>query len=235
MGPAGSDRVSRARPYSGIWIKRSTIFAYRAFTFCGLSFHSLRLTINFVTLRPAGRRITPDPTTPDWQRLPPSLHSGLGCSLFARHYSGNRGFFPFLGLLRCFSSPAYLACPMNSDKRTRALPRVGFPIRTSRDQRLVSTYSGLIAAAHVLHRLLAPRHPPCALSLLINEEHRVCRYGVFKVRAAIKPLSGRLCGGLSKLSSTSNDEVDVIPGEPGLPDGRCVEQLCHQRAQRLPE
>src|SRR5215208_7751672 len=31
---------------------------------------------------------------------------GLGCSLFARHYSGSRGFFPFLRLLRCFSSPA---------------------------------------------------------------------------------------------------------------------------------
>jgi hypothetical protein len=32
--------------------------------------------------------------------------TGLGCSLFARHYSGSRGFFPFLRLLRCFSSPA---------------------------------------------------------------------------------------------------------------------------------
>ena len=30
----------------------------------------------------------------------------MGCSLFARHYSGSRGFFPFLRLLRCFSSPA---------------------------------------------------------------------------------------------------------------------------------
>ena len=56
---------------------------------------------------------------------------------------------------------------MYSGKRTRALPRVGFPIRRSRDQRLVSTSPGLIAAAHVLHRLLAPRHPPCALVLLI--------------------------------------------------------------------
>src|SRR5437764_13912058 len=58
-------------------------------------------------------------------------------------------------------------CPMYSGTGTRALPRAGFPIRTSRDQRLVSTYSGLFAAAHVLLRLLAPRHPPCALSLLI--------------------------------------------------------------------
>src|ERR1700686_1562876 len=48
-----------------------------------------------------------------------------------------------------------------------ALPLAGFPIRKSRDQRSVSTSPGLIAAAHVLHRLLAPRHPPCALSLLI--------------------------------------------------------------------
>ena len=37
-----------------------------------------------------------------------SRRSSLGSSLFARHYSGSRGFFPFLGLLRCFSSPAWL-------------------------------------------------------------------------------------------------------------------------------
>ena len=58
-------------------------------------------------------------------------------------------------------------CPMYSGRSTRALPRVSFLIRRSRDQRSVSTSPGLIAAAHVLLRLLAPRHPPCALSLLI--------------------------------------------------------------------
>jgi hypothetical protein len=57
--------------------------------------------------------------------------------------------------------------PMYSDASTTALPVVGFPIRRSRGQRSVSTSPGLIAAAHVLLRLLAPRHPPCALSLLI--------------------------------------------------------------------
>jgi hypothetical protein len=54
-----------------------------------------------------------------------------------------------------------------SGARPSALPLVGFPIRKSRGQRLVSTSPELIAAAHVLHRLLAPRHPPCALILLI--------------------------------------------------------------------
>jgi hypothetical protein len=58
---------------------------------------------------------------------------------------------------------------MYSAGSTRALPRVGFPIRRSRDQRLVSTSPALIAAAHVLHRLLAPRHPPYALVLLIEK------------------------------------------------------------------
>ena len=60
---------------------------------------------------------------------------------------------------------------MYSGGSTRALPRVSFLIRRSRDQRSVSTSPGLIAAAHVLHRLLAPRHPPCALVLLIRKEH----------------------------------------------------------------
>ena len=35
----------------------------------------------------------------------------MGSSLFARHYSGSRGFFPFLRVLRCFSSPACLTLP----------------------------------------------------------------------------------------------------------------------------
>ena len=57
---------------------------------------------------------------------------------------------------------------MYSPAGTRALPRVSFLIRKSRDQRMVSSSPGLIAAAHVLHRLSVPRHPPCALVLLIR-------------------------------------------------------------------
>ena len=39
-------------------------------------------------------------------------------------------------------------------------------IRVSRDQRSFDNYPGLIAVFHALHRLLTPRHPPCALSSL---------------------------------------------------------------------
>ena len=37
-----------------------------------------------------------------------------GCSHFARHYFGNLGWFLFLQLLRCFSSPRSLCIPMYS-------------------------------------------------------------------------------------------------------------------------
>src|SRR5437764_7149237 len=56
---------------------------------------------------------------------------------------------------------------MNSVSGTAALPAVGFPIRTSPDQSLVSGSPTLFAATHVLHRLLSPRHPSCALCSLV--------------------------------------------------------------------
>src|SRR3989337_365612 len=62
---------------------------------------------------------------------------------------------------------------MDSGRSTRALPRVGFPSRKASDQRMVSSFPRLIAAAHVLHRLLAPRHPPCALILLIRKNTNI--------------------------------------------------------------
>src|SRR5207245_4997320 len=39
-------------------------------------------------------------------------------------------------------------------------------IRESRDQHSFDSFPGLIAVFHALHRLLAPRHPPHALSSL---------------------------------------------------------------------
>lgn len=41
--------------------------------------------------------------------------------------------------------------------------RVGCPIRTPQDLSSFTSSPGLFAGYHVLHRLLTPRHPPCAL------------------------------------------------------------------------
>ena len=57
------------------------------------------------------------------------------------------------------------------------LPAPGFPIRRSAGQRLFSASPRLIAAVHVLLRLLVPRHPPCALSILTVSSVRARRRG----------------------------------------------------------
>ena len=57
---------------------------------------------------------------------PQCMHRGLGSSHFARRYFGNRCFFLFLALLRCFSSggsPPYVMCWRMDDK--------GLPCRVS--------------------------------------------------------------------------------------------------------
>src|SRR2546429_143943 len=82
-----------------------------------------------------------------------------------------------------------------SDASTSALPLVGFPIRKSRDQRSVSTSSGLIAAAHVLHRLLAPRHPPCALSLLIVKNTLVLLWSFQGARGVLRQTTRKAAQG----------------------------------------
>ncbi len=49
---------------------------------------------------------------------------------------------------------------------------MGFPIRTSADRGLVDGSPQLFAVTHVLHRFLAPRHPPlalCSLEILIYD------------------------------------------------------------------
>ena len=51
----------------------------------------------------------------------------MGSSLFARHYSGSRGFFPFLWVLRCFSSPACLCVPYVFRHEYHRITSGGFP------------------------------------------------------------------------------------------------------------
>ena len=59
---------------------------------------------------------------------------------------------------------------MYSDQGNTPSRVLGFPIRTSADQYLVDSSPQLFAVTHVLHRFLAPRHPPLALCSL--EEQR---------------------------------------------------------------
>ncbi len=55
-------------------------------------------------------------------RTPARTRTGLGFSHFARRYFGNRVFFLFLRVLRCFSSPGSLHAAMYLPHDTMGLP-----------------------------------------------------------------------------------------------------------------
>src|SRR5262247_3321511 len=52
------------------------------------------------------------------------------------------------------------------------MTRAGFPHSGISGSTLVCNSPELIAAYHALHRLLTPRHPPCALSSLVKNCYR---------------------------------------------------------------
>ena len=146
MVPPSSHRVSRVRRYSGYsWLSSS--FVYGALTLCGASSHTLPLNYDI----PYAVR-TPKALLSSVWPPPRSLATTKGISVDV------------------FSSP-YL------DVSVQAVPHVqlcihctltellsaGFPHSEISGSKVICTSPKLIAACHVLHRLLMPRHSPCAL------------------------------------------------------------------------
>ncbi len=133
MVPPTSHKVPRVSWYSGS-CSLSTDFAYGAFTLSGW------LSQNHSAIRSTHlvQSVTPLCT-----------HNGLGSSHFARRYSGNRCFFLFLRVLRCFSSPGSLRIPMYSVYDDRGLLCQVSPFRN----RWVNGYLLLTIAYRSLSRL----------------------------------------------------------------------------------
>jgi hypothetical protein len=175
---------------------------------------------------------------------------GLGSSLFARHYSGNRGFFPFLWVLRCFSSPACHCLPYVFRQEHARITTRRFPH---------SEIPGSVIGQHLPRAYRSRPRPSSALGAkastvcscsLDQKEHVCCHYGVFKVRAGRRPTQPRSPAprrhGLSKLNSvrTATSRSTLFLGEPGHrttssrgrhQQARTREASACQRAQRLPE
>jgi len=89
-----------------------------------------------------------------------------------------------------------------------ALPTPGCPIRESTGQRLFSASPWLIAAVHALLRLLVPRHPPYALTILTVTGHPHGRPGDLAIFGQLcsfqgpeRGRTGHCPAGLSKLNS----------------------------------
>jgi hypothetical protein len=133
-------------------------FGYRTITLYGPPFQTVRLSKLLLRVIPTG------PRNPSWTRVQPVWANPLSLATT----NGITACFLFLRVLRCFTSPGLPRAAMNLLHVTAVLPAVGFPIRTSTDQSLVGGSPWLIAATHVLHRLLEPRHPPHTLSSLVT-------------------------------------------------------------------
>ena len=151
MVPARSDKVSRVSSYSG-YRSVSLSFAYGAFTLSGRLSQSRSAGLPESGLRsePRNARI------PVWP-LPRSLAATCGIDV-------------------SFSSSGYL------DVSVHRVPGVWlcihhtslevhssrFPHSEISGSKDICSSPKLIAAYHVFHRLLVPRHPPCALSSLTS-------------------------------------------------------------------
>lgn len=116
---------------TGFLVSRGTLdlsletfhFVYRAITFYGGIFQSSSTTIRLSYMLVRN----------------PSASTGLGSFPFARRYLGNRFFFLFLRVLRCFSSPGVPFLTYVFSKEYLRVAQVGFPIRKSPDQSLFAT------------------------------------------------------------------------------------------------
>jgi hypothetical protein len=102
-------------------------FAYGTVTRYGRIFQDLPLPTRFLTPRQHGStgRTVPRPRMRNACRL--SHAYGLASSPFAHHYSGNRGCFLFLRVLRCFTSPRYHQPPYAFRRRRRPMTAARFP------------------------------------------------------------------------------------------------------------
>jgi hypothetical protein len=159
--------VPRVPRYLGCGRGRSDHSAYGAFTLYGAPFQRLRLCSDFVTSREIRQISQGRVPRHRFRNACRAWHgTGLGSFHFARRYSGNHCCFPFLGLLRCFSSPRWPPQPMYSDADVATLPATGFPIQKSPDRSSFSSSPRLIATFCVFLRLSTPRHPPPALDNL---------------------------------------------------------------------
>ena len=145
----------------GILTRVSIPFRYGAFTLYGWLSHAILLDTRLVTL--LGYQGHPvSPTTPILQRPYPWHSIGLGSSPFARRYLESRVFFPFLQVLRCFSSLRTLPLTRILGDESQAVSRFGH----LRIKACLAAPRSFSQPNHVLHRPWTPRHPPCTLRSL---------------------------------------------------------------------
>ena len=152
MVPAHSDKVSRVSSYSGYY-HVAHLFAYEAFTLFGW----LSQNCSAILIESIMRSEPQSARTLVWP---------LSISLAAT-----------LEIDFSFSSSGYLDVSVHRvpfltlcvGVRITGVFPARFPHSDISGSLLICSSPKLFAAYHVFHRLLVPRHPPCALDCLISQ------------------------------------------------------------------
>lgn len=153
MVPACSHKVSRVSWYSGYRLA-SLSFAYGAFTLSDWSFqnHSATLGRSIMRSEPRNARI------PVW-----ALSISLAATLEIEFSFFSSGYLD-VSVHRVPSVYLWIQYTVTE------VYSAGFPHSEIRGSKDICSSPQLIAAYHVFLRLLVPRHPPCALSSLTNDQ-----------------------------------------------------------------
>ncbi len=147
-----SHGVSRAPRYSGTCFAVFS-FGYGSFTLFGATFQRLLLP----TRRSMMQALQPRHIVTYRFRLIPVRSPLLRESRLISLPTGTEMFhFPALAPLVLYIQTKVTCCSM-----------LGCPIQKPPDQRIFGSSPRLFAAYRVFHRLLAPRHPPIALIILV--------------------------------------------------------------------
>ena len=165
MVPADSQQIPRARCYSGqnMATTHTCIFTYRTLTYSGRPSQTTSAYTRTMWTYLA-EHDQPHPTTPHTQPLPGITRTRFSLIRYRSPLHTESQLFSSPTGTEMFHFPASTPTQtMNSPAGNTTQLVLGFPIRTSSDQRFVGNSPRHNAASHVLHRPSMPRHPPYAL------------------------------------------------------------------------
>ena len=144
-------------------------FAYGAVTLSGGPFQAASTSEPICNSLPDSQIQLVGPTTPRLQRLRPITQPRFGLLRFRSPLLTECSLL--LEVLRCFSSLGVLVTAYVFNRASRDITPGGFPHSDISGSTLARNSPKHFAACHVLRRLLAPRHPPHALSSLTYSVH----------------------------------------------------------------
>ena len=148
-------------------------FAYGAVTLSGGPFQAASTSEPICNSLPDSQIQLVGPTTPRLQRLRPIAQPRFGLLRFRSPLLTEYSLL--LEVLRCFSSLGVLVTVYVFNRASRDITPGGFPHSDISGSTLARNSPKHFAACHVLRRLLAPRHPPHALSSLTYSFTRLAR------------------------------------------------------------